>query len=79
MNLVSFRSILRLVSFVCFLSLNNARLGKIHTTGCLIRWWQGSPLKGGVELGGGREKNEVAGQRTALARSSEVLARVWRK
>lgn len=79
MNLVSFRCILRLVSFVCFLSLNNARLGEIHTTGCLIRGCQRSPLKGGVELGGGKGRNEVAGQRTALARSFEVLARVWRK
>lgn len=51
MNLVSFRSILGLVSFVCFLSFNKISWGEIHTTGGLDLGWQGSLLKGGVELG----------------------------
>lgn len=51
-NLVNFRSILRLVSFVCFLNLNKISLEEIHTR-ALGLGWPRSLLKGGVELGKG--------------------------
>lgn len=53
MNLVNFRSFLRLVSFVCFLNLNKISLEEIYTTRGLSLGWPRSLLKGGIELSKG--------------------------
>lgn len=52
-NLVNFRSFLRLVSFVCFLNLNKISLEEIYTTRGLSLGWPRSLLKGGIELSKG--------------------------
>lgn len=53
-NLVSFRSILGLVSFVCFLSFNKISWGEIRTTGGLDLG-SGEPVEGWGGAGWGRE------------------------